>query len=272
MGTAGRAPMIVFTDLDGTLLDHDTYDWQPAREALETLKSKEIPVVLVSSKTLAELEDYRSQLELEHPVVAENGAVVDIPPGYFSPSVSFSAGTVSRAELQSAYQDVREAGGYACQAFFELGTAGIVRETGLAEAQAQLANDRLGSEPILWLDTDERALEFEREMAARGLRCIRGGRFLHLMGKSSKERAVAELIAAYAEKWPQREIASVSLGDGPNDLGMLATTDIAVVIPGKHPHGMTLESQNRILRPEAPGPAGWNAAMLKILAEQFDES
>ena len=255
--------MIVFTDLDGTLLDHDTYDWQPARPALDALKVRAIPLVLVSSKTLAELEDYRAQLELAHPVVAENGAAVDIPDDYF-PASTFTAGTVLRAELQSAYREVKRAGSFNCEAFFELGVPGIVRETGLTEAQATRANDRFASEPILWADTGERAEEFEREMAARGLRCIRGGRFLHLMGNTSKEQAVRELLKAYSHKWPGRALTSVSLGDGPNDLGMLAATDIAVIIPGKHNHRMTLESQNRILRPVSAGPAGWNEAMLTI--------
>ena len=261
--------MIVFTDLDGTLLDHETYEWQPARPALDTLRERGIPLVLVSSKTLAELEDYRTQLRLKHPVVAENGAAIDVPDEYF-PETNFSAGTVSRAELQSAYQEVKLAGGFLCEAFHELGVTGIVRETGLTKAQAERANDRLASEPILWLDTDERAAEFEHEMDNRGLRCIRGGRFLHLMRNTSKEKAVRELMDAYARKWPGRVLTSVSLGDGPNDLGMLATTDIAVVIPGKHKHRMTLESQNRILRPESAGPAGWNEAILEILAGHDD--
>ena len=259
--------LIVFTDLDGTLLDHDTYDWQPAVPALETLRARNIPVVLVSSKTLAELEDYRAQLELAHPVVAENGAAVDIPDDCF-PASTFSAGTVLRAELQSAYREVKRAGGFSCEAFFEFGVQGIIRETCLTEEQAARANDRRASEPVLWCDTDERAVEFEREMAERGLRCIRGGRFLHLMGNTSKEQAVRELLEAYSNKWPGRALTSVSLGDGPNDLGMLAATDIAVIIPGKHNHRMTLESQNRILRPESAGPAGWNEAILRILAAQ----
>jgi mannosyl-3-phosphoglycerate phosphatase len=259
--------LIVFTDLDGTLLDHDTYEWQPAMLALDTLKARDIPLVLVSSKTLAELRDYRAQLGLAHPIVAENGAATDIPDGYF-PESTFPEGTVPRAELQSVYREVKQAGGFDCEAFFELGIAGIVRETGLTEAQADRANDRLASEPILWRDTDQRAAEFEQEMLTRGLRCIRGGRFLHLMGNASKEQAVQGLMDSYRRKWPGRTLTSVSLGDGPNDLGMLATTDIAVIIPGRHEHNMTLESQNRILRPEAAGPAGWNEAILGILAEQ----
>jgi mannosyl-3-phosphoglycerate phosphatase len=262
--------MIVFTDLDGALLDHDTYDWQPARAALDLLAVRDIPLVLVSSKTLAELEDYRSQLGLAHPVVAENGAAIDVPEDYFPESVTFTAGTVSRTDLQSAYREVKQASDFVCEAFFELGLEGIIRETGLSDAQAESANDRLGSEPILWLDSVDRAARFESEMSKRDLRCIRGGRFLHLIGNTSKEQAVRELMEAYAHKWPGRVLTSVSLGDGPNDLGMLATTDIAVVIPGKHKHRMTLESQNRILRPESAGPAGWNEAILEILAGHDD--
>jgi mannosyl-3-phosphoglycerate phosphatase len=264
--------LIVFSDLDGSLLDHDTYDWRPAAPALDALKARGVPVVLVSSKTLAELEGYRAELGLADPVVAENGAATDIPAGYFDDSASVTDGEVSRADLQSLYTALKQQHSFDCRAFFELGVDGIVRETGLSEAQANLANDREASEPILWLDTDERARQFEQEVTSRGLRCTRGGRFLHLMGDTGKEEAVRRLLGAYARQYPGTELTSVSLGDGPNDLGMLASTDIAVIIPGRHDHPMTLESNNRILRPSEPGPAGWNEAILDILADEPDNA
>ena len=259
--------MIVFSDLDGSLLDHDTYSWEPARPALERLKEQGIPLVLVSSKTLAELDDYRCGLGIEHPVVAENGAAIWVPPDYFAGLVGDSGKMVSREELQTIYGELKVAGSYDCQAFFELGIPGIVRETGLTEAQAARANDRAASEPILWLDSDDRAEQFMQAVRDRGLRCVRGGRFMHLMADTGKEDAVRELMQAYSREWPERVLTSVSLGDGPNDLGMLATTDFAVIIPGRHEHPMPLTSNNRILRPSAAGPAGWNEAMLEILAE-----
>ena len=262
--------LIVFSDLDGSLLDHDTYDWRPARPALGALREMGVPLVLVSSKTLAELEDYRRQLDLQHPVVAENGAVTNIPADYFPDAMDFSEGGITRAELQAVYAEVKQAGSFNCEAFYELGVAGIIRETGLTEEQAIRANDRQGSEPVLWLDSDEQAGQFAKEIHARGLRCIAGGRFLHVMGNTSKEQAVQRLLDAYARKWPGTVLTSVSLGDGPNDLGMLASTDIAVIIKGKHEHRMSLESQNRVLRPPSPGPRGWNEAILAILAEQQD--
>lgn len=259
--------LLVFSDLDGTLLDHDTYEWQAASPALDALKRCDTPLLLVSSKTLAELEVYRAQLDLRHPVVAENGAAIQVPAGYFGGELAPLPGTKTRSELQSAYESVKREFSFQCEAFYELGVAGIIRETGLTDQQAVLANERTASEPVLWLDSDARASEFADLMRARGLRCIRGGRFMHLMGETDKAAAVKHLLAAYARKWPDRQLLSVSLGDGPNDLGMLASTDIAVIIPGKHPHPMDLESQNSVLRPTLVGPSGWNEAMLSVLAE-----
>ncbi|MCH6574886.1 MAG: HAD hydrolase family protein, partial [Bacteroidetes bacterium] len=37
--------VVIFSDLDGTLLDHDTYSFQAASEAIELIKSKNIPLV-----------------------------------------------------------------------------------------------------------------------------------------------------------------------------------------------------------------------------------
>jgi mannosyl-3-phosphoglycerate phosphatase len=40
----------VFTDLDGTLLDHETYSWEAARPALERLELSGILWILVTRK------------------------------------------------------------------------------------------------------------------------------------------------------------------------------------------------------------------------------
>lgn len=260
--------LIVFSDLDGSLLDHDTYDWQPAQPALAELERRNIPLVLVSSKTIAELENYREALNLRHPVVGENGAAIHVPEGYFRKSALSVPAATPRFRLQPVYASVKQFNNFNCEAFFELGLPGIMRETGLTEQQALRANDRTASEPVLWLDSEARMRQFEREINKHDLTCLKGGRFLHLAGRTSKEAAVRQLLEAYANEWPDETISSVALGDGPNDLGMLAAADIAVLIPGKHKHPMSLNSKNRVLHPDHAGPAGWNEAMLTILAER----
>ncbi len=74
--------LVIFTDLDGTLLDHETYSYTPATEALDLLVRKGIPLILCSSKTRAEIELIQLDLRLRHPFISENGGAVFIPRGY----------------------------------------------------------------------------------------------------------------------------------------------------------------------------------------------
>ncbi|EHP64435.1 putative mannosyl-3-phosphoglycerate phosphatase [Escherichia coli 4_1_47FAA] len=50
-----QQPLLVFSDLDGTLLDSHSYDWQPAAPWLSRLREANVPVILCSSKTSAEM-------------------------------------------------------------------------------------------------------------------------------------------------------------------------------------------------------------------------
>lgn len=256
---------VVFSDLDGTLLDHDTYDWKPAEPALRELKIRGIPVVLASSKTLAELEFHRRAMALPDPVVAENGAAIDVPEGYFPGIASADFTSIDRKALQRHLDAIREAGDYDCVSFAELGEDGIAQATGLTPEHAALANRRRASEPLLWRDSEERLRAFCAAAGARGLRCTRGGRFVHLMGPVDKADAVSELCRAYRRKWPDAMLQTVALGDGQNDLGMLRAADVAVVIRGRHPQPMPLEGHSHVLRPAEPGPAGWAEAMRTLL-------
>ena len=40
-------PLLVFTDLDGTLLDHDDYGFEPALPALHRLAAAQVPLVIL---------------------------------------------------------------------------------------------------------------------------------------------------------------------------------------------------------------------------------
>ena len=84
-----RTPLVVFTDLDGTLLDHGTYSFEPARPGLEALLEAGIPLVFCTSKTRLETERWRRALANVHPFIVENGGAVYVPEGYFGSGVRF---------------------------------------------------------------------------------------------------------------------------------------------------------------------------------------
>ena len=78
---------IIFTDLDGTLLDDASKSHTPAVPAIRLVEERGIPLIFCSSKTRAEIEYYREKIGNRHPFIVENGGAIFIPEGYFDKKV-----------------------------------------------------------------------------------------------------------------------------------------------------------------------------------------
>lgn len=74
---------VVFTDLDETLLDRETYSFEAARAALSELARRRIPIVFCTSKTSAESLELQSRMGIDEPFAYENGGGIRLPRGYF---------------------------------------------------------------------------------------------------------------------------------------------------------------------------------------------
>ncbi|MCL7940186.1 HAD-IIB family hydrolase [Halomonas sp. ATCH28] len=260
-----RRPRLLFTDLDGSLLDHHSYDWAPARDWLARLKELGVPVIPVTSKTRSEIVPLRRELGIENaPFIAENGAVAGLPPAWCHARLErgpAADGLVIRTLgvdiglIRQRLSVWRARLGADFTTMSEMPLDDLVAFTGLSEPEARLARLREGSEPLLWEDSPARLDAFRAGLEGDGLRLVRGGRFWHVTGDCHKGSAVAWLIERFEALRGQRPL-TLALGDGPNDMPMLERVDQAVVIRGCHglpvsPHQLAL------YRSEAVGPAGW---------------
>jgi len=262
-----RPRLLVFTDLDGTLLNHDTYRWQAAKPALERLQRANIPVVLNSSKTASEIRDIRATLNNHYPFIVENGAAVVIPANCFGPRaeqvVNFGA---SRGQVLSVLSGMRSEG-YRFRGFADMSVEELGRLTGLSATSAELAKDRQGTEPLLWEGSAEELATFTEKLAAEKLRLVQGGRFFHVMGDFDKADGVRFLLGKYREHYGQESLVTVALGDSPNDQRMLESVNIPVIIRGVQSDMVQLTSDRHAMRSLKPGPEGWNECVLNILFE-----
>jgi len=259
--------LIIISDLDGTLLDHDDYDWSPAKPAMERLAASDIPVVLNSSKTIREIRAVRADMSNTAPFIVENGAAVVIPANYFGSSEeqvkSFGA---TREEVLAHLATLREEG-FEFFGFNDMSAEELTRHSSLTPEQAELAKDRVATEPLLW-QGDEASLElFRQKLKAVNCRLVQGGRFLHAMGTFDKADGVRFLLRKYREQDPVGRLVAIALGDSPNDQHMLEQADIAVIVRGVHSDSVVLPSQSRAIRSLKTGPAGWNECVLNLLIE-----
>ena len=252
---------LIVTDMDGTLLDHHDYSFDAAAEALAAIRARSIPLILASSKTRVEMLRWQQRLSLEDPFICENGAAICTPTGAGELVDELAPG---REHVLQVLRTLRVEQGYSFTGFSDLDVEQIARLTGLEPGDAALAAQREYSEPLVW-EGDAASLDaFRAALAEQGLRAQQGGRFLSVAGPTDKGQAVTRLRQRYGGQAGSRVIA---LGDSPNDESMLAVADIAVIIKSGRSADMQLDGPARVIRTDAPGPVGWQAALLPLLAE-----
>ena len=249
--------MIIVSDLDGTLLDHSSYSYAAARPALNELQRRNIPLILNTSKTRAELADILADIGLRTPYIVENGSAI-----YSADHDLISTLGASRTALISVLAAARQAG-FSFTAYSDMNTSDLVEHTGLTQIQAEQSLQREYTEPLLWRDSEQALESFRHFVQAQNLQCVQGGRFLHIMGNCDKGMAMRELIQRC---YPHTSGPVVALGDSENDRAMLEQADIAVVVRSARHEPLKISGQGRVIITEATGPQGWCDAILAILA------
>lgn len=250
---------VVFSDLDGTLLDHATYAYDEAKPALNVLRRLDIPLILASSKTSAEIKPLHQELALERwPAIVENGAGAFIP--------GSDAGDDDQ-DYQRLRQTIATLPALLSKGFIGFGDMSdleVADQTGLPLEQARLARMRHYSEPGIWTGSEVELARFLETLRSSGVSARQGGRFLTLsFGHSKAERMplIADLLGADL---------TIALGDAPNDVEMLEAADYGVIVRNDHAARLprlSKEKEGRIRRTLLSGPAGWNAAILDLVEE-----
>lgn len=251
--------LLIFSDLDGCLLNKHDYDWRDAEYCLLRLRQGGIPVILCSSKTLAEMEVLAESLPiLPASLIAENGGsirfrsidsdeVEDLQPGGHRHRILDLL-----SELKSQFQ---------FRSFRDLGLAGVMQATDLDETAAVAAMQRHSTEPLLWDDTAEHREQFSRRLHEHGFTLTKGGRFWHVAGQTSKGQAL-EQVAARLGNRPQQLIAAI--GDSQIDQSMLDVADVPIGIRVNGRLGVQIDPTTGII-PESEGAAGWAEAVTALL-------
>ena len=270
---------MVFTDLDGTLLDHNTYGWEDALPALDLCKRLFVPVILVSSKTRAEMDLLRRSLSLSAPFISENGGGIFSPVEAFDdppPGANLDKGLwkwslgLSYDRIVSALKEIRSELGWNIKGFSEMGIEEISRLTGLDEESTRLATMREYDEPFIILEEQPPDCNLLFQKAARrGLTVTTGGRFHHIQGKNDKAQAMKKVISWYRNKF--NEVFSIALGDSPNDFSMLECADYPVLVRSERDFSMVKNRIPGLKITREMGPKGWNTAVLDFLQHKEEQ-
>lgn len=262
--------------MDGSLLDHDTYSHADADELLAWLRSNQVPVIPVTSKTRTEVLVLREQLNNHHPFIVENGAGIYSPLDYFKHD---SGSTIQRdgyqlkefvaprSHWQLMLSNCEMHLNDAFISFEQAGIEGVMEMTGLAVNEARLASQREFGEPLKWLGTEQQFKMFSQYIVSQGGQLLRGGRFVHLSGLCDKGLALNWLLSQYQQHYVGKTIVSIALGDSHNDTAMLEAADHAIVIrsPAHDYPQLNNTAHQHVYMTKQQGPSGWVEGVTHVL-------
>ena len=252
--------LIIFTDLDGTLLDYEGYSYIKSQDSLKLINNNKFPLIILSSKTRNEIEFYRKKLGNNDPFVSENGGAIFIPKNYFDFSFEYDKQDENYfiIQLGMGYDKILESikeFKKKIKCFSDMSIEELSKDTGLPLNEAEMAKQREFIEPF-------RILEHEKELLAEigklNLKVTKGGLYWHIMGKGNdKGKAVTILIELFRKKYG--EIKTMGIGDSENDFEMLDNVDKAYLVMRQD----GTYASEKYLKAEGIGPEGWNKAIRK---------
>ena len=271
---------VIFTDLDGTLLDYTTYSFEKALSALSLIRRKKVPLVICSSKTKREIEYYRQRLGNDHPFISENGGGIYIPKDYFGLHVRLEGLEIRREDgylvirLGARYGDLRRVvetlrqEGFRIKGFGDMTAKELSEAANMTIVEAEMARQRDFDEPFVFEGDEAKADRLFGRIRSEGFSVTRG-RFFHILGDSDKGKAVTILADFYKKKFG--EITTIAIGDSPNDITMLENVDHPVIV--QRPDG-TYDARidlPGLEKADGIGPEGWNRAVLAVLTGKLPE-
>lgn len=276
-------PFIVFTDLDGTLLDHNNYTWEDAAPALEKLNKLNIPVIFNTSKSVKEALSLQKKMTISAPFIVENGSALYVPSN-IPKSIFTKDGQVQeifnssltddyyyilfgehRKKLLGIAHQARLQNQWSFEGFADWTTDKVMELTRLDEETAKQAMDRQYSEPFLWQDNDSAFKNFTSFLQTKQLQILKGGRFYHIIGQTNKAKPILYLKQTL---YKQAKTKVICLGDSANDIDMLDVADFPVCIRSPV-NEYFLPKKKGVYFTNNFGPNGWNEAIEKLLKENL---
>ena len=264
---------LIFTDLDGTLLDHKNYSYGDNKKFISFIINNQNDVIFNTSKTFSESSDLLNELNLTNmPFSTENGALLYFPKNRFKKiKNSLDYGRywkIKIAKLSSLNWHkflLKKQKIFKFLIAQDLDSKILKKYTNLDNTIKMLKRE--ASQIILWQDSLINLKKFKHQVKQekKGI-LIQGSRFMQISSVCNK-RIAKNLIShvydiQFHGKYSKNTIA---LGDSKNDIDMLNSASYPCLI--KNPSGSfpkLRSNKKNIIKSSKLAPDGWSQVLYKL--------
>ena len=257
--------ILIFTDLDGSLLHRDTFKFDEIKDYLKILLSQGIFIIPNTSKTEKEILEFNNELGSDLPYISENGAAINglnllnsnLPKELILSREKDNLIKIFENSIPVNLQNK-------CKWLSEMDKKKQSLIFGLGDEKLKMALDRKYTIPFLFEGNKSEKNELFRILKSEGLAAQEGGRVINLTDKVNKAKALNVFVRFFKKN--NKNVKTIAVGDNYNDLDMLKTSDFPCLVFNDK---FTLDEIpiNNITITNKPSPDGWADVIKKALVK-----
>ncbi len=266
--------ILIFTDLDGSLLNHNNFDFKEIKDFILSCIGKGIKIVPNTSKTHKEINIFLDKLGQKLPFVCENGAAihnVDLLHPEINSKDSSLIFSRSLSEILEVFKNnIPIEFQKKCIFVKDMSPKDQMEVLGLNDKYLPYALNREYSMPLIFEGSKDNINEFTTLLKTNGMKLHEGGRVLNICDNCSKGKAMKTLIKMLNDNFDLKT-HTIVVGDSPNDISMLNSCDQPCVIPLPGKRNLIELKDHKIIRATKSAPEGWEEVVRASLKKiNFD--
>ena len=255
--------ILIFTDLDGSLLHRDTFKFDPIKNYILSLVNQGIIIIPNSSKTEREIEKFNEELGVKLPYISENGSSIqglNLINANFPNKIVLSR---EKEELIKIFNDkVPEQLKDKCIEISKINKKKQEKIFGQKDDNLKNALNRKYTLPFLFKGDKTEKNKLSKILSSSSLTLQEGGRVVNLCDNINKVKSMNKVIKIL--KKTEDRIKSIAVGDNYNDLEMLKNCDIPCLVFNDKFKLDQINIDNLIFS-NKPSPEGWADVIKKAL-------
>ena len=245
-----KKKVIIFTDLDETLLKENKYNHNILNNFIKTLLKKEYEIIPVTSKTYLEVIDLLKQIKYKLPFSVENGAAYYIPinksKDYLYKKIVNPYAIKKNAIKKILNKSIFKTYLHNLKYIEDLSIVEQKKITKLNSKQLEGFNSREYSIPVLISGDKYFKKKFEETLFKYNLKIVFGGKLNNISGLHSKLNSLIFFSNKYKQKLRNTKIIIISLGDNQNDIEILNNSNYSGIIKNKTYKTLNLKKKKYI--------------------------
>ena len=257
--------VVIFTDLDGSLLHRDNFKFDTIKDYIKSLVNKGIIIIPNSSKNEREIEKFNEELGIELPFISENGSAIH---GLNLINQNFPNKIILSREKEELFKifktKVPEKLINKCIQISKLKKKEQEKIFGQKGGKLNDVLIRKYTLPILFNGNNAEKNKLLKILSSNSLTLQEGGRVLNLCDNINKIKSMNRVIKIL--KKTEDQIKTIGVGDNYNDLEMLKNCDVPCLVFNDQFKLDKINIDNLIFS-NKPSPEGWADVIKKALAK-----